>query len=70
MFKNSDSDTEVGDMRSGRAFREVPMVNLFEKNQELPAWEEGFYNGEEEELLNKEHSKSARAEEGKIEEPR
>jgi hypothetical protein len=43
-------------------------VNLFEKNRE-PTQEEGFYSGEEEELLNEEHSKSAREEEGKNEEP-
>jgi hypothetical protein len=72
MFKNSDSDndTEVGHTRSGRTFREVPLVNLFEQNHEPPAQEEGFYSGEEEELLNEEHSESAREEEGKTEEPR
>jgi hypothetical protein len=37
-------------------------VNLFEKNHEPPVQEEGFYNGEEEELLNEEHSESAREE--------
>jgi hypothetical protein len=48
MFKNSDnnSDTEVGHTRSGRTFREVPLVNLFEQNHELPTQEEGSYNGE------------------------
>ena len=71
MFKNldSDNDTEVGYMRSGRTFREVPLVKLFKQSHE-PLQDEGFYSGEEEELLNKEHSESARAEEGKIEEPR
>jgi hypothetical protein len=72
MFKNSDSsdsDTEVGHMRSGRIFREVPMVDLFEQNHEPPAQKEGFYNGEEEELLNEEQSESVREEEGKTEEP-
>jgi hypothetical protein len=36
MFKklDSNSDTEVGHMRSGREFREVPLVNLFEKSHE------------------------------------
>jgi hypothetical protein len=64
MFKNSDSDsdTEVGHMPSRKTFREVPLVNLFEKNHEPPAQEEGIYNGEEEEILNEEHSESAREE--------
>jgi hypothetical protein len=72
MFKNSDSDNdiEVGHTCSGRTFREVPLVNLFEQNHEPLAQDEGFYSGEEEELLNEEHSKSTRAEEGKTEEPR
>jgi hypothetical protein len=72
MFKNSDSDndTEVGHTRSGRTFREVPLVNLFEQNHEPLAQDEGFYSGEEEELLNEEHSESTRAEEEKTEEPR
>jgi hypothetical protein len=58
MFKNSDSDndTEVGHTRSGRTFREVPLVNLFEQSHEPLAQDEGFYSGEEEELLNEEHS--------------
>jgi hypothetical protein len=61
MFKNSNSnnDTEVRHTCSGRTFREFPLVNLFEKNQE-PTQEEGLYSGEEEELLNEEHSESAR----------
>jgi hypothetical protein len=72
MFRNSDTDnnTEVGHMCSGRAFREVPLVKLFEKNHETPTQEEGFYSGEGEELLKEEHSESAREEEGKTEEPR
>jgi hypothetical protein len=72
MFKNSDSDsdTEVGHTHSGRTFREVPLVNLFEQSHEPLAQDEGFYSGEEEELLNEEHSESVRAEEGKTEEPR
>jgi hypothetical protein len=71
MFNNSDSDndTEVGHMHSGRTFREVPLVNLFEHNHEPLAQDEGFYSGEEEELLNEEHSEFAWAEEGKTEEP-
>ena len=70
MFKNSDSDNdaEVGHTRSGRIFIEVPLVNLFEHNHEPLVQDEGFYSGEEEELLNEEHSKSARTEEGKTKE--
>jgi hypothetical protein len=70
MFNNSDSDrdTEVGHMHSGRTFREVPLVNLFEQNHEPLAQEEGFYSGEEEELLNEEHSKFVQEDEGKTEE--
>jgi hypothetical protein len=72
MFKNSDNDnnTDVGHMCNGKTFREVPLVNLFERNHEPLAQEEGFYSGEEEELLNEEHSDSSREEEGKTEEPR
>jgi hypothetical protein len=71
MFKNSDSDndTEVGHTCSGRSFREVPLVNLFEQSHEPLAQDEGFYSGEEEELLNEEYSESSRTEEGKTEEP-
>jgi hypothetical protein len=38
MFDNSDNnnDIEVGHTRSGISFREVPLVNLFEKNHEPP----------------------------------
>jgi hypothetical protein len=62
MFKNSDSDndTEVGHTCSGRTFIEVPPVNLFEQTHEPLAQDEGFYSGEEEELVNKEHSESTR----------
>jgi hypothetical protein len=72
MFKNSDNDndTEVVHTCSGITFREVPLVNLFEKNHEPLAQEEGFYSEKEEDLLNEEHSESARTEEGKTEEPR
>jgi hypothetical protein len=68
MFKNSDNDndTEAGHTRSGRVFREVPLVNLFKKNY----GDEGFYSGEEADLMDEEHSESARPEEGKAEEPR
>jgi hypothetical protein len=70
MFKNSDNEnnTEVGHTRSGRTFREVPLVNLFEQSHK-PTQEEGLYSGEEEELLNEEHSESTRAEEEKTKEP-
>lgn len=44
-------------------------MNLFEQSHEPLARDEGFYSGEEEELLNKEHSWSTRAEDEKIEEP-
>jgi hypothetical protein len=63
MFKNSnnDNDIEVGHMRSGRSFREVPLVNLFEENLEPLVQDKWFYNREEVELLNEEHYESARA---------
>jgi hypothetical protein len=72
MFKNSDSDndTEVGHTRSGRTFREVPLANLFEKDHEPLLHEEGFYSGEEEELLNEENSRSVGPREEKTEETR
>jgi len=72
MFKSSDSDNEieVGHTRSGRSFREVPLVNMFEDNHEPLTQDEGFYSGEEEELLNEEYSESTRVEEGNTEEPR
>jgi hypothetical protein len=72
LFKNSnsDNDTEVGHTCSGRSFREVPLVNLFEENHEPLVQDEGFYSGEEEELLNEEYLEFAREEEGKTEEPR
>jgi hypothetical protein len=71
MFKNSDndSDTEVGDTCNGRTFKEVPLVNLFEQSHEPLAQDEGFYSGEEEELLNEEHSGSSREEDEKTGEP-
>jgi hypothetical protein len=72
MFNNSDNNNnaEVGHTHSGRIFREVPLVNLFEQNLEPLVQDEGFYNGEEEELVNEEHSESGRTEEGKTKEPR
>jgi hypothetical protein len=68
MFKNLDSDidTKVGHTRNGRVFREVPLVKLFKKNY----GDEGFYSGEEADLIEEEHSESAREKEGKVEEPR
>jgi hypothetical protein len=66
LFKNldSDSDTEAGHTRSGRAFREVHLVNLFKQNY----GDEGFYNGEEVDLTDEENSEPPGAEEGKVEE--
>jgi hypothetical protein len=60
-FKNSDkeSDTEVGHTRSGRSFIEVPLANLFKQNY----GDEGFYHGEESDLIEEEYSESARKEE-------
>ena len=54
MFKNSDNDndTKVGHTRSGRVFIEVHITILFKKNY----GDEGFYNGEEEYLMDEEHS--------------
>jgi hypothetical protein len=71
MFKNSDSDidTKVGHTHNGKIFREAPLINLFERSHEPLEQDEGFYSGEEEELLNEEHLESAREEEGKNEEP-
>jgi hypothetical protein len=68
MFKNLDNNnnTEARHTHSGRAFREVHLVNLFKKKY----GEKGSYSGEEENLTDKEHSEPAREEEGKAEEPR
>jgi hypothetical protein len=57
MFKNLDrnNDTEAGHMRSGRVFREVHLTNLFKQNY----GEEGFYSGEEEDLMDEEHLEPA-----------
>jgi hypothetical protein len=54
MLKNSDNDnnTEVGHTCSGREFREVHLANLFKKNY----GDEGFYSGEEADLMDKDHS--------------
>jgi hypothetical protein len=61
MFKNlnSDGETEIEHTRSGRTFIEFPLVNLFEKSHKPT---------QEEELLNEEHSGSAREEEENTEE--
>ena len=47
MFKNSDSDsdTEVGHMHSGRSFRNIPLVNLFNQSYRPLAQDDGFYSG-------------------------
>jgi hypothetical protein len=58
-YLDSDSDTKVGLMRSGRPFREVPLANLFKKNY----GDEGFYSGEEVELTDEENSDSTRMKE-------
>jgi hypothetical protein len=47
-------------------FREFHLANLFNKNY----GDNGFYNGEEANLTDEEHSEPAREEEGKFEEPR
>ena len=63
MLKKSDcdNDTEAGHTRSGRVFREVPLMNLFKKNYRY----EGFYSGEKVDSTDEDHS-----EEGKVAEPR
>jgi hypothetical protein len=43
----------------------VSLVNLFEQSHEALVQDEGFYSGEEEELLNEEHSESTREKEEK-----
>jgi hypothetical protein len=66
MFKNlhSDDETEAGHMCSGKVFRGVHRENLFKKNY----GDEGFYSGEEADLIDKEHSEPIRAEEEEAEE--
>jgi hypothetical protein len=68
MFNNSNNDnnTKTGHTHSGRVFIEVHLANLFKHNYE----EEGFYSGEEEYLMDKEHSEPTGTEERKVEEPR
>jgi hypothetical protein len=44
---NNDRDIEAGHTHSGKVFREVHIANLFKKNY----GEEGFYSGEEEDLI-------------------
>jgi hypothetical protein len=53
-------------MHSGRVFRGVHLENLFKQNYE----EEGFYSGEEEYLMDKEHLEPTEIEEGQAEELR
>jgi hypothetical protein len=67
MFKNpnNNNDTKVGHMRSGREIKEVHLMNLIKKKYR----DEGFYNGEEAYLTDKENSKSTRTEEPRQEEP-
>jgi hypothetical protein len=66
MFKilDSNSDTEAGHAHSGKVFRGFHLEKLFKKNY----GEEGFYNGEEVDLTNKEHPDPTRTEEGEAEE--
>jgi hypothetical protein len=51
MFKKSDNDSdndiviEVGHTRSGRTFREVPLVNMFEQSHKPLEQDEGYYSG-------------------------
>jgi hypothetical protein len=56
--------TEARHMRSGRVFRGVHLENLFKQNY----GEEGFYNREEVDMTNKEHSEPTETEEGRVEE--
>jgi hypothetical protein len=66
MFKNLDSynDTEARHTRSGKLFRGFHLENLFKKKY----GDEGFYNGEEADLADKEHLEPTRAEEEEAEE--
>jgi hypothetical protein len=68
MFNNSDSDndTESGHTCSGGEFREVPLVNLFKEKY----GDEGFYSGEEVDLMDEYLLEPSREEEGEAEEPR
>ena len=63
MFKNSDNDNDTKAVHtcSGRAFREVPLANLFKDKYK----EKCFYNGEEVDLMDEKHSKPIREEEDK-----
>jgi hypothetical protein len=63
MFKNSDNnnDTKTGHTGSGRVFREFHLANLFKKNHR----EEGFYSGEEADMMDEENSEPTGKEEGK-----
>jgi hypothetical protein len=56
-------------MRNGRIFREVHLVNLFKRDHKPLLQEEGFYSGEEEDLLSEEHLGSIGPREEKTEEP-
>jgi hypothetical protein len=68
MFKisDSDNDTKAGDTRSGKVFRGVHLENLFMQNY----GEEGFYSGEEVDLIDEEHPEPTKTEEGEAEELR
>jgi hypothetical protein len=45
------NDTEAGHMRSGRAFREFHIENMFKQKY----GDEGFYSGEEADMMDEEH---------------
>jgi hypothetical protein len=68
MFKNSYSsiDIEARHTHNRRVFRGVHLENLFKQNYE----EEGFYSGEEVDLMDEEHSEPTETEEGRDEEIR
>jgi hypothetical protein len=65
MFKISDNDNDIeaGHMRSGKVFRGVHLENLFKQIY----GEEGFYSGEEVDLINEEHPEPTKTDEGEVE---
>jgi hypothetical protein len=63
-ISDSDSDTEAGHTLSGKVFRGVHLESLFKQKY----GEEGFYSGEEVDLIDEEHPEPTRIEEGEVEE--
>jgi hypothetical protein len=61
---DNDIDKKTGHMRTGRVFRGVHLEKLFKKNY----GEEGFYSGEEVDLIDEEHLEPTRIEEGEAKE--